>query len=228
MDLEHENHTQVEETPSGRRCIVLSMNQLCWSNEINKAFPLELLTWLISDSLSPAAITFAANARIHVIRKPQSRKGKDSYLVSGGFLYYLILLKAGWTKEVECILDQTGVAKNIPAHFYADTCLTVFSQKFGPAATGVRAAVFTRLLDLGESTAAPCCFKLLSRHFRKGGNLLREFVGFSSRGFKGLDVQRMPKEIRRQVIEIIGLKPIDDDKEMAITETDLEQDDNEG
>lgn len=188
---------------NNKKVIRVDFDKLNWPDEINNQFPIEVAMWLISDDLTHAVAVTAASARVHVISKPRSKK--EAYLVTGGFIPYLVLMKFGWASKVECVLDDSISHDDLPRLFYNDVCNYLFSLKAGPVATAAKAAIFIKLLELGENAGAPSCFRLSFRHLNSR-NLLKELVGFDPRSLKRAKVDKIEDEIVSQIEAILQMK----------------------
>jgi len=197
--------TSKEQVSSSKEIISVTMDKLSLPSEMIEHLPMDILTWLLSDDLAPAAIETAAAARIHIIPKPRTKK--NVYWVVGGVYSYLLLLKVGWSQKVECVLDHTIDFHDLPDFLYRDICYGGHIRKAGPLANAAKAAILIRLLELGEHAGSPSCFKLSSRHLSNGNSLLKELVGFDPRSFKRADKKGMAPNIKSQIESILGLKP---------------------
>jgi len=187
-----------------KQIISVNLNQLNWPSKINDQFPTEILHWLISDDLSISGVEIAANLRIHVMKKPGSRKAQ--YQITGGFISFLLLLKANWDKEIECVLDNTVVKDDLSKLFYQDVCNSVFHLKSGSIATAGKAALFIELLKFGERIEAQSCFKLCLSHVVKVKGLLKLLVGFDSRSYKRTAKNDVDPALLRKIEAILNIK----------------------
>jgi len=195
------HHSQ---TISEKEIIYVSMEKLNWPKKVDDCFSTEILRWLASEDLSPAAIeAVAKESRIHII--PQSRSKKEAYLVVGGFFHFILLAQAGWGEKVECILDQSINANNVLRLFYMDICDDLFCFKAGPVATAAKTALLIELLELGEKAGEPSCLNLSARHLATGTHLLKKIVGFDPRSYRRVNKKGMDPEVRTQIETILGM-----------------------
>lgn len=201
--FEEKSASSVEK--NGREIISLKLSQLHWPSECNDKLPLNLLCWLISPDLSGAAAAHAARRYIHVVAKPRTKK--DDFVVIGGVMPYFILLNSAWSGDIQCILVSDCLPKDFERRICNDLSISLFGLKGGALAIAAKAALFVRLLELGEAINAPSSFKLSARHFGNGKGLLKEIIGFDFRSYKRADKTGMAPEIIEQIESILGLPP---------------------
>jgi len=196
--------------------ITLEMSKISWPIEIvNNDFPLDVLKWLVSDDLSDAAIAFAANKKVHITMK--TRKQKDGYLVSGGFISFLMLMKMGWSASVECILDKNIDEKELAKIFCSDISHSIFSLKGGSLACAAKAALLKRLFEIGEQTGIPPCFKIAPKHLVNSNELLKEFVGYDSRSYKKVIKKGIEPEDLSSIESILNAENLNGPQNKGVT-----------
>ncbi len=187
-----------------KEIIHVPMEKLNWPKKVDGCFSTEILRWLASEDLSPAAIeAVARESRVHVI--PQSRATNGAYLVVGGFFDFVLLMKAGWGGKVTCIFDPSIKAKDIRKLLYMDICNDFFCFKAGPVATAAKAALLIELLELGEKAGEPSCLNLSARHLATGTHLLKKIVGFDPRSYRRVNKKGMDPEVRTRIETILGM-----------------------
>ena len=212
--MRKEKKTDSEQKQSDKKIIEVELQKLEWPKDIKAKFPVDIFFWLIGDDLSPAAIeAVAKDARVHVIPKPRARK--EAYLVVGGFLYYCLLLKAGWEENIECILDHSIGSGDLGKLVYKDVCLDFYCCKGGPLATAAKAAILTELILMGEKVRTPSFFNISSRYFTSGNNIMKELVGFDSRSFRQANKKWMDKTIQSKIEAILHISSSSADNSIA-------------
>jgi len=208
-----ENEKSSEPDFNGQKIVAVTLDQLMWPFEVNELFPVEIINWLVSDDLSDAVLDIAANMRIHIIPKPRTKK--TIYLVVGGFIPFLLLNKAQWNGPIRCVLDESIAPNDLLKHFYLDVSLGVFPLKAGPVGTAAKAAVFVKLLELGERNSAPSCFKLMARHLSNGKTLLNQLVGFDPRSYRRSDKTGVDTDLLSQIEEILQIRKPESTEEVT-------------
>jgi len=186
-----------------KKVISVDIAKLSWPKEIDKCFPVELIQWLISEGLSPAVIEAAAKtARIRVTHKPRTKK--EAYLVVGGICDFVLLVNAGWSEKVDCILDHSVKAHDVQRLLYMDVCNDLFRCKSGAVANTAKAVVLIELMKLRDQTGTPSYFNLVGRHL-KGNNLLKQIAGYDSRAYQRADKKGMNQKLRAEIEAILDI-----------------------
>lgn len=183
------------------KIITIPIEKMDLPDEIYKIVDVELLQWLISKNLSQAIVDSITICKIQVTRKPRTKK--ERYIVTGGIIPFLILLRCRQIDSIAVILVDESTA-NFPTLINDDLMLWLLAFRAGAIANGGRAVLLTELMrnreETGQSEGLVISYNQLGK-----GRLLKEFTGFDSRGFRREKINPIPPALEK-ICSALGVK----------------------
>lgn len=191
------------ESPSSNQIISVRLNQLEWPDILGEQIAVELLSWIVTEDFSVSVLATAAKRRIHVVPKPKTRKSK-TYIVVGGVISYLMLLKTGWDGNITCVLDSDHSCSDTQS-FQDDLYLGLCAIKAGPVSNAAKAVLLQNILDMGEAAKCTSGISLSSRHLNGSTDVLKLLTGYDSRAFKRSGKEDIPEEVLSSIMMGLGI-----------------------
>ncbi|NWF36166.1 hypothetical protein [Mariprofundus sp. KV] len=196
---------ELDENQSLEQVVSVQLHQLAWPEGLSQQVPLELLEWIIFEDFSASVLTTAANRRIHVIPKPKMRTNK-SYIVVGGYISYLVLMKTAWDKDITCDLNLGSNCNDIQS-FHDDLYLGLSAVKCGPVFNAAKAAIIQDVMSMGEGAKCVSGSYFSSRYLKKSpADLFKSLTGYVPKSFKMTGKKDVPNTILSSITEKLDLK----------------------
>jgi len=181
----------------------------------------DLLSFILSENLSATVMSMFSKARIHAVGKtPGAKNGK--YVVVGGLLFYLILLRSGWRAPIFIVVDH-GLEKADQRKNVMSDIMLLFSLKRDPVVSGALATLLLIILEIEERDKFPAGLSLKRRNiFMSRKALLKEITGYDPRAFNRSQKTNIPNPLLDLIYSILGSEP--KKKEVSSVADEEEQD----